>query len=70
MTGIQPTGFPHIGNYFGAIKQCQELQDSGRYDKVFISIVDLHSITVPQNPDTLRLLFLKINYTFIICSLS
>ncbi len=46
-SGIQPTGDMHIGNYFGAIKNWTEIQ----YDyKTFISIVDLHSITIPYDP--------------------
>lgn len=54
MSGIQPTGIPHIGNYFGAIQHWKTLQDTNKYDVVVISIVDLHSITLPQNPDNLR----------------
>ncbi len=50
-SGIQPSGNLHIGNYLGAIKQWIPLQDE--YD-AFFSIVDLHAITVPQNPEELR----------------
>jgi len=45
-SGIQPTGWIHLGNYFGAVKRWVELQDSG--EQVLCSIVDLHSITLPQ----------------------
>lgn len=51
LSGIQPSGNLHIGNYLGAIKQWVELQKSYH---VFISIVDLHAITVPQDPKELR----------------
>ncbi|XP_029841205.2 tryptophan--tRNA ligase, mitochondrial [Ixodes scapularis] len=52
-SGIQPTGVPHLGNYFGAIRQWTELQDSG-VECVF-SVVDLHSITRPHyDPNVLR----------------
>ncbi|KFM59339.1 Tryptophan--tRNA ligase, mitochondrial, partial [Stegodyphus mimosarum] len=51
-SGIQPTGAPHLGNYFGAIKKWSTLQNEGK-DCVF-SIVDLHSITLPQDPKKLR----------------
>jgi tryptophanyl-tRNA synthetase len=47
LTGIQPTNVLHIGNYFGALKPAVELQ---REDDLFIMIVDLHAITVPQDP--------------------
>lgn len=51
-SGIQPTGSPHLGNYFGAIKNWIDIQNSGK-DCIF-SIVDLHSITIPQDPVKLR----------------
>lgn len=51
LTGIQPTNILHIGNYFGALKPAVELQ---REDDLFMMIVDLHAITVPQNPEQLQ----------------
>lgn len=51
-SGIQPTGAPHLGNYFGAIRKWVELQNTG--SDCFYSIVDLHSVTLPQDPETLR----------------
>lgn len=50
-SGVQPTGNIHIGNYLGALKQFVELQDD--HDCVYC-IVDLHSITLPQDPKVLR----------------
>ena len=49
-SGIQPSGILHIGNYFGAIKQWVDLQKD--YDCIY-SVVDLHAITVPQDPKQL-----------------
>jgi tryptophanyl-tRNA synthetase len=49
-SGIQPSGNIHLGNYFGAIKNWVDLQDN--YQSIFC-IVDLHAITVPQNPQEL-----------------
>lgn len=43
----------HIGNYFGAIKKWVELQNNDDYDVTYC-IVDLHSITLPQNPAELK----------------
>ncbi len=51
LSGIQPSGSLHLGNYLGAVKQWVERQDE-RHS--FICIVDLHAITVPQDPDSLR----------------
>ncbi|MFA5935584.1 MAG: tryptophan--tRNA ligase [Patescibacteria group bacterium] len=50
-SGIQPTNNLHIGNYIGALKQWTEIQN--RY-RCFFCIVDLHAITVPQDPKKLR----------------
>jgi tryptophanyl-tRNA synthetase len=51
LSGIQPSGELHLGNYLGAVKQWISLQND--YDSLF-SIVDLHAITVRQNPQELR----------------
>jgi len=50
-SGIQPTGNLHLGNYLGAIRNWVAMQ--AEYESIFC-IVDLHAITVPQNPDELR----------------
>ncbi|MFA6383171.1 MAG: tryptophan--tRNA ligase [Parcubacteria group bacterium] len=50
-SGVQPSGNLHIGNYLGAIKNWVKLQEE--YDSIFC-VVDLHAITVPQNPEELR----------------
>jgi len=50
-SGIQPSGTLHIGNYLGAIKNWVELQD--KYDSIFC-IVDLHALTIPQDPKKLK----------------
>ncbi len=51
-SGIQPSGILHIGNYLGAIKQWVELQD--KVDEAIFCVVDLHAITVPQDPKELH----------------
>lgn len=54
-SGIQPTGVPHLGNYLGALQQWVKLQDNAASStKLLYSIVDLHAITVPQDPQRLR----------------
>jgi tryptophanyl-tRNA synthetase len=50
-SGIKPTGNLHIGNYLGAISQWVKKQE--QYDNIFC-IVDLHAITVSQDPKVLR----------------
>jgi tryptophanyl-tRNA synthetase len=51
LSGIQPTGSPHIGNYLGALKNWVKIQYD--YDSIYC-IVDLHAITVYQKPEELR----------------
>ena len=50
-SGIRATGRLHLGNYFGAVNGMLKLQD--KYDCVF-SVVDLHAITTPYDPKTLK----------------
>src|SRR6478752_5669178 len=54
-SGIQPTGVPHLGNYLGALRQWVRLQDEAAPDTTLLfSIVDLHAITVKQDPKALQ----------------
>ncbi len=50
-SGVQPSGNLHIGNYLGAIANWVKLQDE--YESIFC-VVDMHAITVPQDPEMLR----------------
>ena len=50
-SGVQPTGNIHLGNYLGALKQFVDLQDD---HECIYCIVDMHAITVPQDPKELR----------------
>lgn len=50
-SGIRATGRLHLGNYFGAVKGMFTLQET--YDCIF-SVVDMHTITVPYDPKTLK----------------
>ena len=52
-SGVQPTGNLHLGNYLGAIKNFVELNNDKENDCIFC-VVDLHAITVKQNPKELR----------------
>lgn len=53
-SGIQPTDVPHLGNYLGALRQWVRLQDNASPDTTLLfSIVDLHAITIKQDPNQL-----------------
>ena len=52
-SGVQPTGNLHLGNYLGAIKNFVELNND-KDNKCIFCVVDLHSITVKQDPKELK----------------
>ncbi|KAL8885967.1 MAG: hypothetical protein Q9215_006257, partial [Flavoplaca cf. flavocitrina] len=55
-SGIQPTGIPHLGNYFGALQQWVKIQDGApSTTDLLFSIVDLHAMTLPYDRNELRL---------------
>ncbi len=51
LSGIQTTSKPHLGNYLGALRQWAEAQHRG---ESLYMLADLHSLTIPQQPDELR----------------
>lgn len=61
-SGIQPTNQLHIGNYLGAIKQWLSLQ---KEHECLFCIVDLHSLTVPYEPSSLKQRVLQVALTYI-----
>jgi tryptophanyl-tRNA synthetase len=65
-SGVQPTGNLHLGNYLGAIKRFVELQD--RYDCIYC-VVDLHAITVWQDPTELPKAIREVTAAFIACGI-
>ncbi len=66
-SGVQPSGSLTLGNYLGALKRFVELQDSGM--ETIYCVVDLHAITVWQNPDDLRRATREVTAAFIACGL-
>jgi tryptophanyl-tRNA synthetase len=52
LSGVKPTGQPHIGNYFGAMKQFVDLQ--GEYDESLFFIADYHALSTLHNADEMR----------------
>jgi tryptophanyl-tRNA synthetase len=65
-SGVQPTGNLHLGNYLGAIDRFVALQSS--YDCIFC-VVDLHAITVPQDPVVLKASIREVAAAFIACGI-
>ena len=67
-SGVQPTGNLHLGNYLGAIKNFVELQNEKENQCIFC-VVDLHAITVKQDPRELKKNIRETAATFIACGI-
>jgi tryptophanyl-tRNA synthetase len=67
-SGVQPTGNLHLGNYLGAIKNFVELQNEKENQCIFC-VVDLHAITVKQDPKELKNNIRETAATFIACGI-
>jgi len=67
-SGVQPTGNLHLGNYLGAIKNFVELQNEKKNQCIFC-VVDLHAITVKQDPKELKKNIRETAATFIACGI-
>lgn len=59
LSGVKPTGRPHIGNYFGAMKQFVDLQNSGDYECYFM-IANYHALNFIQNKEDMHRLTLDL----------
>jgi tryptophanyl-tRNA synthetase len=66
LSGIQPSGDMHIGNYFGAIKQFVDMQDEF---ESYIFVADLHALTTLQDAAVLRQNIFNITATYLACGL-
>ena len=66
LSGIQPSGIPHIGNYFGMMKNAVELQNKG---EAFLFIADYHSLTTNPDAETLRNNVINLALDFLSCGL-
>lgn len=68
LTGIKPTGYAHLGNYFGAIKPAIELSKNDEYD-AFYFIADYHALTTLKNREEMEEYFYNIACTWLACGL-
>lgn len=68
-SGIQPTGVIHLGNYLGAIKNWKDVISRQQNSQFLFSIVDLHAITIYQNPDELRQSILNTFALYVACDI-
>ena len=66
LSGIQPTGDLHVGNYFGMMRPAIELQTRG---EAFYFIADYHALTLMPDPDSLRSHTFRVAADFLACGL-
>lgn len=67
LSGIQPSGTLHVGNYLGAMKPAIELQDQG---ETYLFIADYHSLTSSPDPQTLRERVLGVAVDYLACGIN
>lgn len=68
LTGVQPTGLPHIGNYFGAIKPAIDMANSADYDS-FIFVASYHALNAVKDAKALRDSIRTVASVYLACGL-
>lgn len=70
MTGDRPTGRLHLGHYVGSLKRRVELQNSGKFDKIFIMIADAQALTDnAEHPEKVRENIIEVALDYLACGL-
>ena len=70
LTGDRPTGKLHIGHYVGSLRRRVELQNSGKYDEIYIMIADAQALTDNfDNPDKVRANITEVALDYLACGL-
>ncbi len=70
LTGDRPTGKLHIGHYVGSLKRRVELQNSGKFDDIFIMIADAQALTDnADNPEKVRQNIIEVALDYLACGL-
>lgn len=70
LTGDRPTGRLHVGHYVGSLKRRVELQNSGKFDDIFIMIADAQALTDnADNPEKVRQNIIEVALDYLSCGL-
>ncbi len=70
LTGDRPTGKLHIGHYVGSLRRRVELQNSGKFDKIYIMVADAQALTDNfDNPDKVRANITEVALDYLACGL-
>ena len=68
LTGDRPTGRLHVGHYVGSLKERVRLQNSGRYDEIYIMIADAHALTDnAEHPEKVRQNIMQLALDYLAC---
>ena len=70
LTGDRPTGRLHVGHYVGSLRRRVELQNSGKYDNIYIMIADAQALTDnAENPEKVRQNIIEVALDYLSCGL-
>ena len=70
LTGDRPTGRLHVGHYVGSLKERVKLQNSGKFDEIYIMIADAQALTDNfDNPDKVRENILEVALDYLACGI-
>ena len=70
LTGDRPTGHLHVGHYVGSLKERVRLQNSGKYDEIFIMIADAQALTDnAEHPERVRQNIMQVALDYLACGL-
>ena len=70
LTGDRPTGRLHVGHYVGSLRRRVELQNSGKYDSIYIMIADAQALTDnAENPEKVRQNIIEVALDYLSCGL-
>ena len=70
LTGDRPTGKLHVGHYVGSLRRRVELQNSGKFDKIFIMIADAQALTDnADNPENIRQNIIEVAIDYLSCGI-
>ena len=71
LTGDRPTGKLHIGHYVGSLKRRVELQESGKFDKIYVMIADAQALTDNfDNPEKVRANITEVALDYLACGIN
>ena len=70
LTGDRPTGRLHIGHYVGSLRRRVELQNSGKFDEIFIFLADSQALTDnAENPEKVRQNVIEVALDYLACGI-